>query len=386
MLSTVAISLVLGLQGAPATVQEPKTGDLPKVSHQHELDGDAKLGAEYSKEVEKELKLSTDEKAIARVQRIGQEFADIANHNLVKVTWGDKRLNPFKYTFKVVQGEEVNAFSLPGGYIYVYEGLIKFAESDDELAGVMAHEVAHASFRHLKTMERERSKQQILTLPLILISILGGGSETTGSLGQLGQLISMASGSGWSVNAEKAADWGAVQYMNKSRYSPVGMLTFMERLAKAQRAYNVQSLGIFQTHPPSKERAYSLVDHLDNLKIPIRRSLVSPAYRVDVVTEKQTDKLVFEDKPIATFAGKESTERARLAAARLNDFFDNVPDLFEVTARPDGTIVGRGRILFQVTPEDAAASNLTVGVASKEAVEAIKRSLYTLAFRVWDTQ
>lgn len=385
MLASIAYIPFLLLAAQAAQTQDPKKPDLPKVAHQADLDGDTKLGADYSKEVEKELKLSTDEKAIARVQRIGGEFAAIANNNLVKVTWGDKRLNPFNYTFKVVQGEDINAFSLPGGFIYIYDGLLKFAESDDELAGVIAHEVAHASFRHVKTMERERSKLQALTLPLILISIFGSGSETTASLGSLGQLITMAKGSGWSVNAERAADYGAVQYMIKSNYSPVGMLTFMERLAKAQRAYDVSSLGIFQTHPPSRERATSLVEHLEALDIPIRRSLVSSAYRVAPVNEKGNEKLVFEDKTLTTFTGKEAPDRAKNAASRLNEFFDTVPDLFEVTARADGTIVGRGRILFQITEEDAKATNMTVAQAGKEAVEQIKRSLYTLAFRVWDT-
>jgi hypothetical protein len=174
--------------------------------------------------------------------------------------------------------------------------------------------------------------------------------------------------------------------MTKSKYSPVGMLTFMERLAKAQRAYNVRDLGIFQTHPPSKDRAMALVEHLDNLEIPIRRSLVSPAYRVDIVSDKQVEKLVFEERTIATFAGVESSERARMAAARLNEFFDAVPALFEVSARADGTIIGRGRTLFQITKEDAAAANTTVAEAGKDTVDTIKRSLYSLAFRVWDVQ
>lgn len=376
-------ALILASQ---AQDQQVKPGsDLPKVAHQAELDREAKQGEEYSKQVEKELKLSTDEKAIARVQRIGNEFAAIANNNLVKVTWGDKKLNPFKYTFKVVQGDDVNAFSLPGGYIYFYEGLLKFAESDDELAGVMAHEVAHASFRHVATMERNRGKLQLLTLPLILISIFGGGSETTGGLGSLGQLITMAKGSGWSIDAERAADYGAVQYMMKSPYSPVGMLTFMERLAKTQRHYDVASLGIFQTHPPSRERAVTLIKHLEDLEIPIRRSQVSAAYRVDIEAEKGLTRLSFEDKPLTAFAGDDARARAQAAASRLNEFFDSVPDLFEVAARADGSVVGRGRLLFKISAEDALASNTTVAAASKEAVDAIKRSLYTLAFRVWDT-
>lgn len=387
MLTSLALiaSLALAGQEAAPPAAQPPQDPLPKVSHQSELDKEAQQGLNYSKEVEKESKLSTDEKAIARVQRIGNELASIANHNIVKVTWGDKRLNPFHYSFKVLQGDDVNAFSLPGGYIYVYEGLLKFAESDDELAGVLAHEIAHASFRHVRTMEREANKLQGLTLPLILLSIFGSGSETTAPLGTLSQLITQAKGSGWSVNAERAADYGAVQYMIKSPYNPVGMLTFMERLAKSQRQYNVSDLGIFQTHPPSKERAESLMDHLDALKIPLRRSMVSPAYRVDAQGDGSSAKLIFEGKNLVQFGGSDALERARDAAIRLNEFFDTVPDLFEVAARKDGEIVGRGRVLFTVTEADAKAIGKPLDEATRITLDSIKRSLYSLAYRVWDT-
>lgn len=383
--SLVLFATLVGAQEAAPPVKDPQ-GDLPKVAHQKELDGDVKAGANYSKEVEKEYKLSTDEKAIARVQRIGNELAAIANHNMVKVTWGDKRLNPYKYSFKVVEGEDVNAFSLPGGFIYVYEGLIKFAESDDELAGVLAHEIAHASFRHVATMERKSRTLDALTLPLILISIFGGGSETTAPLGSLGQLVKTSSASGWSVDAERASDYGAVQYMMKSPYNPVGMLTFMERLAKTQRQYNVSNLGIFQTHPPSKERAETLMDHLENLNIPIRRSLVSPAYRVNAIVEGEGAKVMFEGRQLVVFAGPDADERARSAAISLNEFFDTVPDLFEVTSRKDGEISGRGRLLFSITAEDAKAAKKDLDDATKSTLDAIKRSLYSLAYRVWDTE
>ncbi len=117
---------------------------------------------------------------------IGGELAAIANASKVRTTWGDKRLNPFEYTFKVVE-EDVNAFSLPGGYIYIYEGLVKYAESDDELAGVLAHEIAHASMRHVATMQREAGKLSAMQNPLILAAILIGGAKG-GDAMMVGQL------------------------------------------------------------------------------------------------------------------------------------------------------------------------------------------------------
>lgn len=382
----VLIASLLAAQGqaAPATPAD----DLPKVAHQAELDGESKVGEKYSKEVEKEYKISKDTAGQARIEHIGQTLAKIANHNIVQVSWGDRKLNPFHYKFTLIEGSDVNAFSLPGGYIYVFEGLLKFAQSDDELAGVLAHEISHASFRHVHTMEREMSKQQLLTLPLILISIFGGGGNgVTAGAGPLGQLLGMAQSSGWSVKAEQAADYGGLQYMVKSPYNPVGMLTFMERLAKNQRHYeNMMNYTIFQTHPPSRERAESLMTNLEKYKIPVRRSLVSPSYSVQEKAVAKGVELIFDGRTILTVGGSEAKDRARDIAVRMNEFYDAVPDLFEVSAQADGAVIGQGRTLFTVTEDDAKVEGKSVKDAAKDSVDAIKRSLYLLAYRVWDTR
>lgn len=352
--------------------------------HQADLDSDTKIGKKYTEEVEKEFKLSKNEEYVARVQRIGAEIATIARREQVTVTWGDRRLNPFDYTFKVVEDKDINAFSLPGGFIYVYEGLIKFAETDDELAGVLAHEVAHASFRHVATLQRESSRLQSLTLPLILISIFSGGTAL-GGLGTLAGLVGIAKGSGWSVNAEEAADFGGMQYMLYSEYQPVGMLTFMERLAKEQRFTDRIDMGIFRTHPPSRDRAERLMKHLGEKNIPIRRSLVSLAYRVQLRdVEDGSVEATFDQRRLMTFAGPDARRRAEEAALKLNEFFDEVPDLFDVSVRGDSTILGRRRELFRVRAEDAAVAKLPESEVARQSSDAIKRSLFLLAYRVWD--
>src|SRR5579885_1407819 len=108
--------------------------------HQKEIDADKKEGAQYVIDVEKHEKLSTNEDMQNRVKRIGAVMAAIANKTHLIALWGDKRFSKFDYDFKVLQGKDnVNAFSLPGGHIYVYEGLINFVQSDDELAAVIGH-------------------------------------------------------------------------------------------------------------------------------------------------------------------------------------------------------------------------------------------------------
>src|SRR5665213_362870 len=147
---------------------------------QGDIDNDEKLGAHYAAQVNKENKFTDDPKMQARVDRIGKELAAIADTHHLIALWGDKRFSPFPYHFKVIQGTDVNAFSLPGGYIYVYEGLVKYCESDDELASVIGHEISHAAFRHVATLTKKSSQLQLLTLPLILLGILTSGGIGAG--------------------------------------------------------------------------------------------------------------------------------------------------------------------------------------------------------------
>ncbi len=365
-------------QGGARQVQDPK--------HAADLKRDADLGKQYASEAEKELKASKSQLHIDRVNRIGDEIAAIANLNQVKALWGDPRLNPFEYHFKVVEGKDVNAFSLPGGYIFVYEGLLDFVESDDELAGVLSHEIAHASFRHLATLMREQSRFDAFSIPLILIAILSGGQAGTGSL-VLRDLINQAGRSGWSQKAEDSADYGAFQYMLQSKYSPVALLTFMERLAATQRAIEAIDWGIFRTHPPSRDRAELITSYLNAAKIQIRRSQVSLSFRT-VAKDGSSGSIgvEFNGRKLHTFAGVEAKVRAEEAVLKLNAFFDTVPELFEVQAMPDGTVVGRKRALFTVSPADAEAAGSSVDKLTSDSVRAMKRSLYMLAFRVWDAR
>ncbi|RYG44522.1 hypothetical protein EON79_14725, partial [bacterium] len=308
-----------------AFAQDAKAAQEPKLSsdaqHQEDLKRDREMGQKYSAEADKELKASEDKDMIARVQRVGNAFAKIANENPVTALWGDKRLNTFDYTFKVVQGKDVNAFSLPGGYIYFYEGLVKYIESDDELAGVMAHEVAHASLRHVATLQREQSKFNAVSLPLILIAILAGGTQGASGALTVSQLLSQATGSGWSVKAEKAADFAGFQYMEKSKYNPTGMLTMMERLARDERSGPAYDWGIYRSHPPSRERAEALTGYMKEAKIPIQRSEVTTSFRA---TSKPGDdgtvELFFGKKKLVSMAGDGAIERAATAVKRLNSY------------------------------------------------------------------
>lgn len=366
-------------QQDPPTKPVQRTPDEEK--HQKDLDKDRELGKEYSLLVEKELKLSTDADATARLQAIGAEMAEIANEEAVSVIWGDRRLNQFEYTFKLVQGDDVNAFSLPGGYIYFYEGLLKFAESDDELAAVVAHEIAHASFRHVDTLRREQSKFDLLTIPLIIAAALSRDPGTM-NIAIAAEMAKQGVVSGWSVQAETASDYGGLQYMKRSRYNPVGMLTFMERLAYKEVLSPQLDWGIYRSHPPSAERAKFLIKSLGEFNIPVKRSQTTTSLSArSIVKPDGSFDLWFGDTLIYTFKGETAKARAAQAVIRTNTFLDTVPQMFQLSTNGN-EILGNGRTMISVEQQDLEEGK-TIPEARDKVVVGLKRIIGELGFRLY---
>jgi predicted Zn-dependent protease len=354
--------------------------------HENDLKHDVELGKKYAELAEKDLKLSASTEKLARVQRIGADIAAVANKTQAKVLWGDKRLNPFEYTFKLVDDKDINAFSLPGGFVYVNEGLVDYAESDDELAGVLAHEIAHASFRHVATLQREQDRLSTLTLPLVLIAIFAGG-QNMGDMLTLGQLVGQAKGSGWSVKAEQAADFGGFQYLIKTNYKPVGMLTFMERMARDERKNPSIDWGIFMTHPPSRERANALTKYMEDAAMPIRRSEVASSFRAAAIPHPDgTIDIRFGEKFIVSLAGPDAGQRSKSIVQQLNTFFDSMPELYDISEGEDGALLGRKQPLMTITSVDANAANMKQSDLQDQALKNLRTATYSLAYHVWDVR
>lgn len=382
MLSILAASvLALGSSGS-AQAQKPLT---PQEKYEKELQDDRELGSKAVAYYDQQYPASKDEVATARVKRIGAALALIANATPVKTLWGDQRHATFQYTFKLVESEDVNAFSLPGGTIYVFEGLVKFCESDDELAGVLAHEIAHAEQRHIATLRREQAKMEKFTLPLILAAILTGGAAL-GPIATGTGLVGTAITNGWSQKAETSADNAGYQYLVKSSYEPTGMLSFMERL-RLQEFNQTQGrdLGIFRTHPPTKLRAERIMGYMEADHREPRRSLVTSTFRTTSAPDAGgTIRLSFGKRPLFVVAGPDAKPRAAALVKRFNDFFDRVPEAYEVRSEDDGEIRGGNRVLVQFDPVDAAASGMTMKAYTENAAGNVRASLIGLAYHLWD--
>lgn len=365
--------------------------------HRRELREDVELGRRLAAQIEKEFPMSENAEVVERVRSIGKELAEIANRHAVQVSWGDARLNPFEYSFFVLKGDDVNAFSIPGGFVYVYEGLVNYAESDHELAGVIAHEISHAAFRHIATLRREQGRLNAITLPLVLIAVLSGG-QAGQDLATAAGLLTQAIGSGWSVRAEEAADLGALQYLMRSRFDPTGVLTFMERLAYDERKRLRIDWGIYRTHPPTRERANLLLAHMRTFGVEIRRSRVTTSLACQIRPgDEGSVELWFAGIRLAAFSGTDALVRADAAVPVLNAFFDKVPVLFDLrlgTAEylPEGAseprsvpaVMAGSRVLFLITPDDARAAGSDSATLAQRSFEAVRRAVYELRYRTWE--
>lgn len=357
-------------------------------AHQQDSDEDPeiKLGREAAEAHDKQVKLITDPEIVDRVVRIGSEIGRVANEFQATVLWGRPGLKQLPYTFKVVDDKDVNAYSMPGGFIYVNKGLLDFAKSDDELAGVLAHEVVHAAHHHIMKLIAEQEKIQWAALGPALISILlgRGGSQTTSDLLLAGQLYVIAKVNTWSVEAEKDADHGAVHYLMRTRYNPVGLLTFIERLARQERLKPQVELGIYRTHPPTLERAQALIQLLTRLGIPINRREVDPSIgaTVEVVNEAEESyaDVMMNGTRIVRFAAdgeRSAEERAKALAKRVNSLFDDNLVAFELQLSPDRTrVLARRRTLIALTEADARSVGQTVPEAAAGALEALRNLLW----------
>ncbi|MER3413871.1 MAG: hypothetical protein C4341_06460 [Armatimonadota bacterium] len=370
---TPAVALVLAGASLPCFAQTEQDQ-----RHQEELKRDVELGQKYAAEIEKQIKLSQDTTLLERVNRIGQVLAAVSREYHVVATYGDKRHSVFEYTFKVVQDEDVNAFSIPGGLIYVNSGLLSFVQSDDELAAVLAHEIAHAANRHLITMSRQQERTQMFTLPVVIAALLAG-SVRDANLALIGQdLLLTALTSGWSQEAETDADRTAMYYMLRSKYNPVGLLTFMERLAFREKNSPRFDWGIMRTHPPSRLRAERLKALLAKEQVPIERSKVTTDFRVGYKIEDEGVVVMLGNEELFRFRGEDAEERANQVIEPLNRFFDSVPQVFEVSASGD-RILARGKTLIRFEPGDATGGSQAAAAAAEAS---LKRAIYRIAFRI----
>lgn len=208
------------------------------------------IGAQYAQFFEQTARLVEDPVIAEYVDRLGQQ---IVKHSDAKV--------PF--VIKVVDTDEVNAFALPGGYFYVNKGLILEAENEAELAGVMAHEIAHVAARHATERMTKSKLLQFATLPALFI---GGYWTQYAIYNGLGMGMSLAV-LGITRQSEAEADQLGTQYLWNTGLDPNGYITFFEKLQAREKEKPGKFASFFRTHPPVDDRIVGVQEEIGYLPL-----------------------------------------------------------------------------------------------------------------------
>jgi predicted Zn-dependent protease len=202
----------------------------------YSLESEIRMGKQYSMMIETSSKMVTDPVVTEYVNRIGQ--------NLVRNS--DAQV-PF--TIKVIDSDVVNAMALPGGFFYVNSGLILAADEEAELAGVMAHEIAHVCARHIMRQMTRGNWANIGTIPLIFVG--GGIGYAVRSAAGIGLPLTFVS---FQRGFEAEADYLGLQYMYKTGYDPQAFVAFFEKIEALEKKKPGTLDKAFATHPQTPDR------------------------------------------------------------------------------------------------------------------------------------
>ena len=240
-----------------------------KVGHgpdMYSIDHDIALGKQLSQEVEKSAKFIDDPVITEYVNRVGQ--------NLVRNS--DAKV-PF--TIKVIDSDVVNAFALPGGFFYVNSGLILHADEESELAGVMAHEIAHVCARHGTRQETKSTLVQLASIPaMIFIPYSWAGYAIYQGMNFAIPLTFLK----FSRGDEAEADYLGLQYMYKAGYDPNSFVSFFEKVQADEKKQPGTIPKVFSTHPPTPDRIEAIQKEIATI-LPARDQYIVTTSEFDTV-------------------------------------------------------------------------------------------------------
>jgi predicted Zn-dependent protease len=186
--------------------------------------------------LEQQAHIVSDPLIAEYINRLGQNLALQANA-------------PFPLTVKMIQSDEVNAFTLPGGFVYVNSSLMKMADNEAELASVIAHEIGHAAARHATRQASESKMARVATVPL---SVLTGWAGLAAR--QSARAVTPMAGLSFSRAFETEADRLGVGYLSEAGYDPNASVDMFERIASLERKTPGAVARLFLSHPPTGDR------------------------------------------------------------------------------------------------------------------------------------
>src|SRR6204780_5037308 len=224
--------------------------DVGKGLNCYTLEKEIAIGKQMAQQVERQAKMLDDPTITEYVNRVGQ--------NLVRNS--DAKV-PF--TFQVIDDDTLNAFALPGGFIFVHTGLIHTAETEAEMASAMAHEIAHVAARHMTRQACRAQIANIATIPLIFLGGLPGYAIRQGA----GMAIPMTFLS-FSRGFESEADYLGLQYLYAAGYDPNAAIDMFEKMMSLEKRKPGSIAKAFSTHPLNGDRLKKTQAEIDKILPP----------------------------------------------------------------------------------------------------------------------
>ena len=263
------------------------------------VDEEKSLGRQVQREVRKEFTLMRDPVVVNYVRGLGAE--------LVR----SSRPTPFDVRFYVVEDENINAFAIPGGAIYVHTGLIEAVEHADELAGVVAHEIGHVTARHTAQLaRRQRNTGFVAQVVGVLVAILTGNQYAANAGDLAAQIAAQAYVTTYTREYEREADVLAIEALSKSGWNPEGMVRMFETL-KAEAGGGGGMPQFLASHPATDERIQVVTEMIRVASIPAdarmddrgKLQIIQRRLELIVGTESDSDPLDQDDEDLEDEGG-----------------------------------------------------------------------------------
>jgi predicted Zn-dependent protease len=254
----ISLLAAFSVLSAGASANDKKTNpdeignrDVGKGINFYSLEKEIALGKQLAQEVERQAKIIEDPVIAEYVNRVGQ--------NLVRNS--DAKV-PF--TIKVLDTEEVNAFALPGGFFFVNSGLILKADSEAELAGVMAHEIAHVAARH---GTRQATRGELAQIGMIAASIFVPYTMAGYGAMQGANILIPVGFLKFSRSMEREADFLGLQYLYKAGYDPTAFVDFFEKIQSMEKKKPGTVSKVFSTHPMTDDRIQAAQEEIQKILV-----------------------------------------------------------------------------------------------------------------------
>ena len=272
-MQVIALLGIFCLAALPVRAGDDKKNDVDeignrKVAHKSIISEEKEIaiGKQYSVEVERSAKLLTDPVINEYVNRVAQ---NVARNSDLKIP----------LTVKVIDDPSLNAFALPGGFLYVNTGLIMAAEEEDQVAGVIGHEIAHVAARHWASQMTKMTFAQFAMLPLIFIPM--SYPVYMGVMEAYMQGVPLAFLK-FNRGAEAEADYLGIQYMYKAGYDPNSYVAFFGKVMEEERRMPGSMPQVFMDHPPTGDRIIKCEEEIKQILPKKEQYLVSTSEFDDV--------------------------------------------------------------------------------------------------------